>query len=49
MRRVMAQFPHSDLTHQLQTHLQAGDTVPDELCVLAVDCALLDVQCSTRG
>lgn len=49
MRRVMAQFPHSELTRQLQAHLKAGDTVPDELCVLALDSALLDVQCTTRG
>ncbi|CAI8010883.1 Adenylate kinase 9 [Geodia barretti] len=49
MRRVIAQFPHSELTCQLQAHLQAGDTVPDELCVLALDCSLLDVQCTTRG
>ena len=49
MRRAMAQFPHSVLTHQLQAHLQAGDTVPDELCILALNSALLDVQCTTRG
>ena len=49
IRRVIAQFPHSELTHQLLTHLHAGETVPEELCVLALDCALLDVQCTTRG
>ena len=49
MRRVMAGFPHSELTQQLLAHLQAGETVPEELCVLALDCALLDIQCTTRG
>lgn len=49
IRRVIAQFPHSELTHQLLTHLHAGETVPEELCVLALDCVLLDVQCTTRG
>ena len=49
MRRVMAQFPHSELSQQLLAYLQAGETVPEELCVLALDRALLDVQCTTRG
>ena len=49
MRKVVVQFPHSELTHQLLAHLQAGQTVPEELCVLALDRILLDVQCTTRG
>ena len=49
IRRVVAQFPHSELTHQLLAHLQVGQTVPEELCVLALDRTLLDVQCTTRG
>jgi adenylate/nucleoside-diphosphate kinase len=49
IRRVVAQFPHSELTHQLLAHLQVGQTVPEELCVLALDRILLDVQCTTRG
>ena len=49
MRRVVAQFPNSELTHQLLAHLQTGETVPEELCVLALDRILLDIQCTTRG
>ena len=49
IRKVMDQFPHSELSFQLMAHLKAGETIPDELAVLALDRALLDVQCTTRG
>ena len=49
MRRVMAQFPGSKLAELMQVHLRAGQPVPDELCVHALERALLDVQCNTRG
>lgn len=49
MRRVMAQFPDSELSQLMQSYLQVGQTVPDDLCVLALERALLDVQCNTRG
>ena len=49
MRKIVVQYPHSELTHQLLAHLQVGQTVPEELCVLALDRILLDVQCMTRG
>ena len=49
IRRVLSKFPHSELAQQLQSYLQSGQTVPEELCVLALDSALLDVQCTTRG
>ena len=49
MRRVIEQFPDSELTRLMQSYLQVGQTVPDELCVLALERALLDVQCNTRG
>ena len=49
MRRVIAQFPDSELSQQMLSYLKVGQTVPDQLCVLALERALLDVQCSTRG
>ena len=49
MRRVMAQFPDSELSQLMRSYLQVGQTVPDDLCVLALERALLDVQCNTRG
>ena len=49
MRRVIEQFPDSKLTHQILSYLVVGQTVPDELSVLALERALLDVQCTTRG
>ena len=49
MRRVIEQFPESELTRLMQSFLQAGQVVPDDLCVLALERTLLDVQCNTRG
>ena len=49
MRRVISQLPQSDLTEQLLSYLRVGQTVPDELCVLALERVLLDVQCTARG
>lgn len=49
MRRVIEQFPESELTQLMQSFLQAGQVVPDDLCVLALERTLLDVQCNTRG
>ena len=49
MRRVMTLFSSTELARQLRVHLQAGEIVPEELCVLALESALLDVQCTTRG
>ena len=49
MRRVIEQFPESELTRLMQSFLRAGQVVPDDLCVLALERSLLDVHCSTRG
>lgn len=49
LRRVMSQFPDSELTRLLKEYLQAGETVPEDLCVLALERVLLSVQCNTRG
>lgn len=49
IRRVMSQFPESDLTAEMKSYLQIGQTLPDELCILALERALMDIQCTTRG
>ncbi|XP_019849767.1 PREDICTED: adenylate kinase 9-like [Amphimedon queenslandica] len=49
IRQVLDLFPDSDLTEQMLSHLRVGQTLPDELCVLALERALLDVTSSTRG
>ena len=49
IRKVLDLFPESDLTEQMLSHLRVGQTLPDELCVLALERALLDVTSSTRG
>lgn len=49
LRRVISKFPQSKLTELIEHHLKSGQTVPDDLCIYALESALLDVQCSTRG
>lgn len=49
LRRTVAKFPQSKLTELIESHLKTGQTVPDDLCMHALESALLDVQCSTRG
>lgn len=49
VRKLLDQFPHSELAMQIKMHLVAGETVPDELCVLALDRIMMDIQCQTRG
>ena len=49
LRRVVTQFPNSKLTELIQAHLRAGQTVPEDLCVHALERALMDVECRTRG
>ena len=49
VRNVLANFPTSDLAEQILAHIKLGHTVPDELCVLALEQALLDEHCTTRG
>ena len=49
IRRVIARFPNSKLVQVMQSHLKAGQAIPDDLCVYALERALLDVQCQTRG
>ena len=49
VRKLLDQFPYSELAMQIKMHLTAGETIPDELCVLALERIMMDVQCSTRG
>lgn len=49
LRRVITLFPHSKLTQVILSHLKTGQEVPDDLCVYALEKALLDIQCQTRG
>ena len=51
MRQVMRMQPKSGLTERINGFLQAGVPVPvpDELAVEALQVALLNIQCQTRG
>ena len=49
VRLVIEKFPNSKLTDLILSHLKIGQTVPEDLCVHALERALLDVQCMTRG
>lgn len=49
VRKLLDQFPYSELALQINMHLTAGETIPDELCVLALERIMMDVQCQTRG
>ena len=49
LRRVITLFPDTKLTQVILSHLKTGQAVPDDLCVYALERALLDIQCQTRG
>ncbi|XP_067049308.1 adenylate kinase 9-like [Acropora muricata] len=49
MRKILNFQPFTELARQINLHLKAGMTVPDELAVQALEVALLDMQCQTRG
>mgnify|MGYP001801714153 CR=1 FL=1 len=49
MRKILSSQPHTELARQINLHLQSGNTVPDELVVQALEIALMDMQCQTRG
>ncbi|KAL9969395.1 hypothetical protein ACROYT_G021608 [Oculina patagonica] len=49
VRKVLNLQPYTELTRQINLHLKAGNPVPDELAVQALEVALLDMQCQTRG
>ena len=49
IRKVLNFQPYTELARQINLHLKAGNPVPDELAVQALEVALLDMQCQTRG
>ena len=49
IRKVLNFQSCTELARQINLHLKAGTTVPDELAVQALEVALLDMQCQTRG
>lgn len=49
IRKILNFQPYTELARQIKLHLRAGMTVPDELAVQALEVALLDMQCQTRG
>lgn len=49
IRKVLNFQSYTELARQINLHLKAGNPVPDELAVQALEVALLDMQCQTRG
>ena len=49
MRKILVSQPHTELARQINLHVRSGNTVPDELAVQALEIALMDMQCQTRG
>ncbi len=49
LRMYIDMFPSSKLTELIESHLRSGHVVPDDICVHALEKALLGVQCTTRG
>ena len=49
VRSVLDTQPHTELSRHILAFLHDGLTVPDELAVHALEVALMDVKCKTRG
>ena len=49
MRLVLANQPKTALANDLQACLKKGEPVTDELAVAALQVALMDMNCTTRG
>ena len=49
IRQVVETQPNTRLAETLQAHLYKGLTVPDELAVQALEVAIMDMRCQTRG
>ncbi len=49
VRQVMELQPKSDITRNINDHLQKGHVIPDELSVQALEIVLMDMRCQTRG
>jgi len=49
MRTVLTNQPKTDLACKVQEVLRSGQTVPDDLAIAALQVALMDMNCATRG
>ena len=49
IRMVLEMQPKTQLAQAVQQHLRKGLTVPDELAVHALEVAMMDMRCQTRG
>ena len=49
LRTVLDTQPNTELSRCILSYLHEGHTVPDELAVHALEIALMDMKCKTRG
>jgi len=49
LRSLLDTQPNTELSHCILSYLLEGQTVPDELAVHALEVALMDTKCKTRG
>ena len=49
LRMCLEMQPNSNLSRNILAYLKKGLTVPDELAVQALEVALMDMKCQTRG
>ena len=49
LRTVLDTQPNTELSRCILSYLVEGHTVPDELAVHALEIALMDIKCKTRG
>ena len=49
MRTLLETQPKTALTQELLSYLKRGLTVPDELAIQALQVAMMDMRCQTRG
>ena len=49
LRYQLLQFPESHLTEQIKSYLLIGETIPEELCVAALERRMLEAEVNTRG
>ena len=49
LRYQLMQFPESSLAEQIRSYLLVGETIPDELCVAALERKMLEAEVNTRG
>jgi len=49
LRSVLETQPNTELSRCILSFLLEGQTVPDELAIHALEVALMDMKCKTRG